>query len=94
MSTQTITMNITELEELPEDYDVCSEVEFEVDYDVTEDGIGSYEYWGSCGYDHGYLEVEITNVTWDKSLYTAEVNEIISENIDYRRLTELIDLSE
>ena len=53
---------------LPEE--LGEEIEVRVDFSVQNDGIGSYEYWGFCGYDAGtdYLEVEdVTPLFTDQS---------------------------
>lgn len=56
------------------------------------DGIGSYEYWGSKGYDKGVDYLICENMTWDKSLYTEEQNAIIDQYIDanYEKLSDAV----
>lgn len=46
------------------------------------DGIGSYEYWGSKEYDSGYSYPDIDEMTWDKTQFTDEQNEIIENEIN------------
>ena len=45
-------------------------------------GIGSYEYWGSQEYDAGEDYLIVEEMTWDKTLYTEEENNIIQEEIN------------
>ena len=48
------------------------ELTLSLEYEWCNDGIGHYEYWGACGYDHGTDYVEINQVTYDKAGFTAE----------------------
>lgn len=59
------------------------DLEIELDYHLrTENnGIGSYEYWGSKEYDAGEDYLVLDDVEWDKSLYTNEQNELIDKYI-------------
>lgn len=43
-----------------------------LEYEWCNDGIGSYEYWGSVEYDHGTDYVDINEVTYDKAGFTPE----------------------
>ncbi len=53
------------------------ELTLSLEYGWCNDGIGSYEYWGSTGYDHGTDYVEIENYSYDKDGFTdAEIAEI------------------
>ena len=53
------------------------ELTLTLQYEWCNDGIGSYEYWGSKEYDHGTDYVEINEVTYDKAGFTeAEIAEI------------------
>jgi hypothetical protein len=47
--------------ELPEQFDV-PEIEVEVEYEIGNDGIGSYEYWGSQGFDSGTDYADIQDI--------------------------------
>jgi hypothetical protein len=44
------------------------------DFELMNEGIGGYEYFGFRGYDHGsdYLHLEV--ITWDESLYSPQQN--------------------
>lgn len=55
-------------------------VEFEAYPTWENDGIGSYEYWGSKEYDSGvnYVSLESNGYpTWDETLHTPDENEAI-----------------
>jgi hypothetical protein len=56
------------------------------------DGIGSYEFWGSKGYDSGTDYWEIDNIEWDKSKWTDAENKVIEQyiNCNLEKLTEKI----
>ena len=57
------------------------EVEFESFPEKLCDGIGSYEFWGTKGFDKGrsYISIENSEPTWNKSLYSAVQNIIIEK---------------
>lgn len=67
--------------ELPDDIELIEiEVEFEGEPQWENDGIGSYEYWGSREYDKGrdYVSFEQNGYpTWDRSKYNDDENEAI-----------------
>lgn len=67
--------------ELPDDIELMEmEVEFEGEPQWENDGIGSYEYWGSREYDKGrdYVSFEQNGYpTWDKSKHNDDENEAI-----------------
>ena len=54
-------------------------VEFSGEPTLENDGIGSYEYWGSSETDKGHNYIDCEEITWDKSLYSNAVNEEIDE---------------
>jgi hypothetical protein len=58
---------------------VDTEVEFFCNYEIKNDGIGSYEFWGSREFDAGTNYVELQSVTWDKELYSSRENDIIED---------------
>jgi len=58
------------------------EIELECSVVSCNDGIGSYEYWGSREYDAGENYADIDDIKWDKSKYTHQQNEIIQEEIN------------
>ena len=62
-------------------------------------GIGSYEYWGSKGYDSWQDYLVVDDITWDESLHTKQENDIIKQFIDdteeYEKLeTEITEWAE
>lgn len=59
------------------------DLEIELDCHVTSEnnGIGSYEYWGSKGYDAGSTYPIVDRFEWDRKLYTEEQNELIDKYI-------------
>ena len=65
--------------ELEEDVIV---VEFECELYCENDGIGSYEFWGSRGYDAGNEYLVLDQLKWNESLFTDEQNEIIRQHIN------------
>ena len=42
------------------------------DFEVENDGIGEYEYWGAKSYDAGTDYLHLEELQWDKSKYTDE----------------------
>jgi hypothetical protein len=58
------------------------DVDFEGEVQVGNDGIGSYEFWGYRGYDHGVDYLYCENITWDKSKYTDNENYIIEKYLE------------
>lgn len=58
------------------------EVSLECSITSENNGIGSYEYWGSQEYDAGEDYPVVEEMTWDNSLYTEEENNIIQEEIN------------
>jgi len=71
-------------------YDLyIKELDLDVELDCRliscNDGIGSYEYWGSKEYDKGEDYLDIDEMTWDKTLYTEEENNIIDQYIKDNR---------
>ena len=65
------------------------EVCLDCDVKWDNDGIGSYEYWGFCGYDHGHDYTECENIDV-KSKHSDEDMKIINDYIDenYEELAE------
>jgi hypothetical protein len=66
--------------------DVLCTIEFE----IKNDGIGHYEFWGSKGYDAGVDYAVIDSISWDRlvmpilinALLSVYVNECINELTD------------
>lgn len=75
--TETKTITIY-LENRNEDIDIDVDVEF----DILNDGIGSYEFWGQKCFDTGKDYLEVVGVEWDKTGFTEEEVEIIKKEID------------
>jgi hypothetical protein len=61
------------------------EVQLELEISFENDGIGSYEYWGSREYDAGTNYHEVTGLEYDTSKYTEEQNRIIEASIEANR---------
>lgn len=54
-----------------------------LDADIEKDeGIGSYEFWGSREYDSGSGELFVADLNWEKHKYSKEENEIIEKYVD------------
>ena len=66
--------------EVPFNDDILS-VKLQIEYHIVDFGIGHYEYWGIKGYD-SRPGVEINQVIYDQSFFTAEQNAAIEEKID------------
>jgi hypothetical protein len=62
--------------------DECIDVEFDCELHSENDGIGSYEFWGSKCYDAGNDYLVLDEMKWDKKLFTEEENEIIKKYLD------------
>ena len=71
------------------------EVKLSIDIIVEESGIGGYEFWGFKGYDKGEKYLAIDGISWDKSLYSKEENDMIEKFVDDEEFQEkMIDLAE
>ena len=53
------------------------EIQLFCNYEIKNDGIGGYEFWGSRGYDQGVNYLELNRVNWDTSLYSEKENKSI-----------------
>lgn len=62
--------------------DMYIEVSFECELYSKNDGIGSYEYWGSRYYDMGVTYLVLDTIDWNKELFNDKQNLIIQEHID------------
>lgn len=60
----------------------CVEIEVEVTFDVLNDGIGHYEYWGQVCFDKGNPYLEVSSTEWDKKGFTAEEIAVIEGEIE------------
>lgn len=67
---------------------VCREIEnvlhevcFVGTIEMIDDGIGPYEFWGFKGFD-SQIVPEVQDIEWDKSIHTAEENDIIQKYLD------------
>lgn len=67
------------------------DIVFEVEMDRENDGIGSYEFWGSKEYDKGTDYWVVNEIKWDKGLYTEQENANITKWVDENWL-ELVDV--
>lgn len=56
-------------------------VNFFGDCKMIDDGIGSYEFWGSKGYD-SRMVAKCENISWDKYYYSDEENIAIKKYLD------------
>lgn len=75
--TRTKTLTVY-LENRNEDIDIDVEVEFE----VLNNGIGAYEYWGHKCYDKGSDYLEVIGVEWDKTGFSPEEISVIDKAIE------------
>ena len=58
------------------------DIVFEAEMDRENDGIGSYEFWGTKGYDSGTDYWSVSNVGWNEKLYTEQENADIRKWVD------------
>lgn len=62
------------------------ELDLDISYSISNDGIGPYEYWGQKGVDKGHDCVEIEEIFYNKKNLTKEelenIEQSIKENID------------
>jgi len=57
-------------------------VVFKVEYSLENDGIGTYEFWGSQGFDHGRTYSVIENLTWDRDKHSPQENTSIEKYLE------------
>lgn len=57
------------------------EIELNISYDIVNDGIGPYEYWGMRGIDRGTNQAEINEITYDGE-YSVEDRKKIDDHIN------------
>lgn len=67
------------------------DVEFTFSLYMESTGIGSYEYQGFRGYDHGVDYFEIEDYEWNESLYTHESNDLIKAFTQSKEWQEIED---
>jgi hypothetical protein len=58
------------------------EVEFDCELHSENDGIGSYEFWGSKCYDAGNDYLVLDEMKWDKASFNEEQNKVIEKYLD------------
>lgn len=58
------------------------EVPLKVEYHIENDGIGSYEYWGSPQYDAGQDYCVVDNITWNPNAYPSDINAELKEYLE------------
>ena len=61
------------------------DIEVSCEYEIENDGIGPYEYWGQKCVDKGTDRAVIIGTEWDKSGFTAEEVVIVDKEIDNQR---------
>lgn len=57
----------------------------EVDVDLVNNGMGSYEYWGAPGYDAGEDYMEVQDITWDHDDHDDVQNHLIKLYVDINK---------
>lgn len=82
-----------EIETDIEDEDIIV-VEFIYTISKENDGIGSYEFHGSRGYDSGSDYMVIEDIEWDKSKHSDRENEVIQKYLDKNFSSLAEDMSE
>lgn len=58
------------------------DIEIDCEYEVDNDGIGEYEFWGQQCVDKGTDYAVITGTEWDKTGFTAAEIDLIEKAID------------
>jgi hypothetical protein len=58
-----------------------TELELDICYEITSDGIGSYEFWGFRGFDKGQTECIIESIIYEGN-FSAEDRKLIEVEID------------
>ncbi len=69
------------LETRDEDIDI----DVNCEYEVENDGIGPYEYWGQVCYDKGTDYAVIVGTEWDKTGFTPEEVKEVEAAIEGKR---------
>jgi hypothetical protein len=65
-----------------ESKDEFFQIEFDCELHPENDGIGSYEFWGSVGYDSGNDYLVLDDMKWDETEFNTTQNEIIKNYLD------------
>jgi len=73
-SSQTVTVYFPETDEE-------LDIDVECEYEVCNDGIGAYEYWGQKCYDAGTDRLTIISTSWDKTGFSPDQIKTIEEKI-------------
>ena len=79
-----------ELEELETDCGRFFSATVECELSIDNDGIGSYEFWGSRGYDHGNDFAVVDDYTVERILEYDEDGELIRGWCDLGSAPELV----
>jgi len=58
------------------------EVEIEISFSTSRDGIGPYEYWGFKGFDKGNLCIDISSIDYNKTSIPSEDMPLIQAVIE------------
>lgn len=58
------------------------DIDVDCEYEINNNGIGPYEFWGQVGNDKGIDYVEIIDTEWDKTGFTPEEVVLIEKKID------------
>lgn len=59
-----------------------AEIEVTVGFDWENNGIGSYEYWGSKGFDKGITYLVANEILWDSTGFSLEEVELVEGEIE------------
>ena len=65
-----------------EDTDKEVDIEVDCEYEILNDGIGWYEYWGSVEFDKGRDYVGIYSTEWDKTGFSPEEIAVVEAKIE------------
>ena len=65
-----------------EDTDKEVDIEVDCEYEILNDGIGWYEYWGSVGFDKGRDYIGIYSTEWNKIGFTPEEIAVVEAKIE------------
>lgn len=65
-----------------EDTDKEVDIDVDCEYEILNDGIGWYEYWGSVEFDKGRDYIGIYSTEWNKTGFSPEEIAVIEAKIE------------
>ena len=65
-----------------EDTDKEVDIDVDCEYEILNDGIGWYEYWGSVEFDKGRDYIGIYSTEWNKTGFSPEEIAVVEAKIE------------